>query len=549
MYSSVSQNQPTHQTQNQTQNQIQQKETRGWTNMSLKTQLQTYFFILVFTSLLLTGIACIVFQVVSSQKVNTSVYNGFKSQSESDMIMIITDGAKLFDQKLFKLTSNFPKVMTITIGDLYRPDNPFGYIPSHYNWPGQLIDQRYDANYNANITYVHSTINVYDHTIYELSGLSQSLKETINVTAAMDYTFVPTFSNSEDFFAGYFATPSQFLRYYPGAINYNNVNKYIMYNNIGDYWYETVMDNTNDVTYTSPYYDPLVKKLMITIGKVAKTSTDGTILGAFGSDLILTSIQNDIKNFKYLGEGRTILFEKATGYVIADSNVDMKSLNTYSNVTNPSINTDTWNSLVTKEKTLIKQDNYYFVSSDLETSNGQYMLVSLIDESYVFNTYDSITSEINSMTKENIGIVAGVFAGVTLIVMVLTYFLTDRIASPLQRLTQISSQITGKIGEENLMENVDTNIRPSGISEIDNVTTQFQRAIEMVNTSRVVNDTVQNDYYNNAGHIPWIDQTTVVPSAPAYVVAYPVTEIGSSCTFGSGNRIDMDMVMTKEGHK
>lgn len=226
---------------------------KRWSEYSLKRQLLTIFTLFASISLFCVGISCIIFIVVVGNSVENKLHDGFLETSKNDMIRIATHGSQLFDKKLDKLTSNFPNVMAISGEDSFRNDNIYGFIPSHYNWPNQLINASYNSKYDANVTTQHSTVNVYNKTYFDLPTFFPQINNIIDRTASMDYLFIPTFKYSQDFFAGYMATPERFLRYYPGAINYNNISKYVTYDNVGDYWYDTVMSNPNSVTYTSPY--------------------------------------------------------------------------------------------------------------------------------------------------------------------------------------------------------------------------------------------------------------------------------------------------------
>jgi hypothetical protein len=437
--------------------------------------------------------------------------------SEEGMIAIVSDGANFFDEKLAKLTSNFPYLMSTSFEDSYRTDYPFGYIKSYYNWPNTFVDQHYNPSYDANVSFIHSSYNIYGKTPSDIPHLSYSIQNLINVTSSADYLFVPSFSYTEDFFAGYIATPSQFLRYYPATVNYAKLNTYINYNNLNDYWYQEVMENLDNITYTSPYYDPIAKQLMITIGKIVKNPISGEILGAFGSDLILATIQSDIKNLVYLGS-RTLLFEKDTGYVIADSSQTLNSLITYENLSNPSFS-NVWDSL--ENKKLIKSNGYYYVAVDMETSNGKYMLVSTIKETYITDQYSHITDDINHILQTNIYTVIGIFVGTLFLISALTYFLTNRIVSPIQTLSEVSKQMTHNIGERALTENINTNIARTGIREIDEVTYHFNQSVTAISApSELTNNT--NIYYQN---IPWAYVTQHVPSAP---IAYAIVETKES---------------------
>lgn len=486
-----------------------------WSDHTLKYQLNTIFLNITFWSLIVIGISCVIFQYIYGVSTHDKIANNFEDFSKNDMIAIVSDGANFFDEKLAKLTSNFPNLMKTSFEDSYRTDYPFGYIKSYYNWPNTFVNEQYSSVYNANISYTHSSYNVYGKTINDISGLPQNMQKLINVTSSTDYLFVPSFNYSSDFFAGYVATPSQFLRYYPAAINYQKVNNYINYNNLNDYWYQEIMSNTEDVTYTSPYYDSIARQLMITIGSTVKNPNDGSIIGAFGSDLILKTIQNDIKNLIYLNKSRTILFEKETGYVIADSFQTLKSLMTYENLTDPSFK-NVWNKL--KNMKLVDLNGYYYVAVDMKTSNAKYMLVSSIEKQYVTSQYDHITDDINLNLQINIYTVVGVFIGMLFLISALTYFLTNRIVTPIQQLSEYSKQLTQNIGERELTHGINTEIARSGIREVDELTYQFSQSIATISAQPVESNNV-NSYYQN---IPWMYNSYPLPSAPiahAYVVA------------------------------
>jgi hypothetical protein len=480
----------------------------SWHKYGLRKQLLIVFSLFTVTSLIAIGISCIIFIVVTGNQVHDNLYSGFLNNSQNVISDIMTNGAQLYDMKLAQLTRNFPNIMAFDAEDSFRTDYPFGYIPSYYNWPGQLVNPIFSTSYDANITYAHSTINVYDETIYDVPNLSPSIKNTINKTAQMDYLFVPTFSLNPDFFAGYVSTPDQFLRYYPGAVNDDLLSTYIMYSNLDDYWYVTTMANPDEVTYTSPYYDPIAHQLMITIGRVLHNPYDKSILGALGADLILKSIQTDIKQLTYLGKSRTILFEKNSGYVIADSANDINSLVTYQTMTNP-ISADMWNSLLQNNNTLLNENTSYFLSVNLQTSNGQYILVSIIDQQYVLDTFSTIMDSISGIIRQEVGVVIGIFFVVLIVTLGCAILLTNRIVTPLQRLSEASSNMASRIGEANLTKGVNLEIKPTGIFEIDNMTNKFTQTVENIGKPTAV-VTHQNSYY---GNVPW-NFTESLPSAP-----------------------------------
>jgi len=497
---------------------------RNWAGYTLKKQLLILFGLLSTISLTLIGVMCIIYIAVAGNQIYTVLFNGFLNNSQSSISTIMTNGAQLFDMKLAQLTYNFPNQMVTNAEDSFRSDYPFGNIQSYYNWPGQLPNATYSPVYSANVTYLHSSINIYNVTFPELSTVNSYIKNIINKTAQMDYLFVPTFANNPDFLAGYMSTPTQFLRYYPGVVNDNTLSTYIMYNNLDDYWYVTTMENPISTlpVYTSPYYDPIAKELMITISHVVHNPYDMSVLGAFGADMMLRSIQNDIQQLTYLNESRTILFEKESGYVIADSGAQVTNLMTYKDITNLSVSSNVWNSLLATTNTLVLDNENYFLSVNLNTSNGKYMLVSIIDKKYVINPFSSIINSISTIISIEIAVVIIVSIIIIIITIIVTVILTNHIVAPLQRLSDISSKMAGRIGEASLTNGIDVNIDHTGITEIDNMTSAFKNTVDQLgkNKEQVGNKTDNNTYY---GNVPW-SAIRIPEMSPGILQPPPYTE-------------------------
>jgi hypothetical protein len=488
----------------------------NWGSYPLKKQLLIFFGTLTSFALICIGVTNIAYVGIVGNNAQTDLRDGFLAMAETDMKDIITNGANLFDRKLSQLTNNFPNVMAFSAEDSFRADNPFGDIRSHYNWPGDLENSHYSKRYFANVTYDHSAINVFNKTIFDLPNLPSSVKDVIGRTASMDYLYIPTFRSNGDFLQGYMDARSGFQRSYPGIVNESTLSRYIMYNPNGDYWFETVMSDTDSVTYTSPYYDPVANELMITIGRVVHNPINGQIIGAFGSDLVLKTIQNDVKQLNYLGHSRTIMFEKSTGYIIADSKNEINKLTTYTDVINPKISENLWNKVSTENGKLIIDSNYYFLS----------VLLSIIDQSYVLGTFSDIMSLIGKIIASVIAIVAGVFVAEFLITLPLSILLTKKIVEPLAQLAKLSAHMANNLGKSSLVSGSIRRIemKPTGIYEVDQAMQQFGRAMDALGRPHTTDTQTTNPYY---GQNPWNIAplpANVLPPMPtrALAVAVPV---------------------------
>ena len=250
-----------------------------------------------------------------------------------------------------------------------------------------------------------------------------------------------------------------------------------MYNNIGDFWYETVIANENQVSYTSPYFDPIAKQLMVTIGRVLHNPQTGGMIGAFGGDLILSSIQNDIRELVYSEFGRSIMFEKNTGYVIADSRNTTNNLITYQNINNPIISDDDWEKINNNQNDLLEIGNFYVVSGDLATSNGQYCIISIVPKNYVLNSFDNIISESDKLIKADIIVVIVIFFVITILALFLVVVLTHHIGKSFQYILDESQKVIKRFG--NLQRQQSIKQSPQNISRISECSDAIKRIQEI----------------------------------------------------------------------
>lgn len=447
----------------------------NWSRYSLRRQLLAIFGSLAAVTLIAGGLMCIIFIQVLSNNLRTTLQTNFLASAQADVTQLLTNGAQLFDKKLERWTNSFPKVMATVAEDTYRVDFPFSSdLRSYYNWPGELQGASVDTRYSANVTYLHSTINVYNTTPSGVPALPLSLRQVINRTASMDYLFRPTFRGSSEFFAGYMATPERFLRYYPGVMNNSLIQRYILYDPVSDYWYEETLAHPHTVVYTSPYYDPIAKQLMITIAQTLNTPYSNNLIGAFGADLILTTLQQDIRSLRYLTGTQIVLVERDTGYVIAYTHGTVDRLMRYNEVPGLAISDNLWYQLTTQPGSLFLEGVYYYLAQNLATSGNRYMLVALVPQSQVLAVYQTVIASISQLLELQGLIVMGAFLGGCLLIAPLILFLAYRIVTPLQQLVDDSQTITKNIGGTDLFAGVNTQVQPTGVYELDVMRHNFQ---------------------------------------------------------------------------
>ncbi len=491
---------------------------KNWKNYSLKKQLLIIFSSLSLTTLILTSLTAILFVIISVVQVKNQLYSRLLLQSVNNLKKISLEGTKNFDKKLSNYANNFLNVLAFSTNDCFRKDYPFGYIPSYYNWPGQLINPTYNLLYHANMTLASSTINVYNKTIYDLPNINQTIINTINVTASLDKFFIPLYKYNSDFLAGYIATTSTFLRYYPGVLNNSALSQYINYTPLTDYWFtNTINQKTNKTLFGAPYYDPIAGQFMITISK--KIYNGSNLIGAAGGDLILNTIQNDIGKITYLQHGRVILFDLLTNVIIADSFTNYKGVVTYTNVQNPKISDSLWNMIISSND-IINIDNYYIVAQILPNSGNRYILVSIATTSDIYDLFQSTINNITDTLIINIIIICVLSPIIIGLIVLLVIWLTSNIVAPIQKLSNDTTNIISNIGS-NLTNNMEEPIIDSLITETKEFQKNYKKLHDKIKLQqqevKILSDSVINDFYKQTN--PWNNASAPLIDEPNYVIS------------------------------
>ena len=415
-----------------------------WNEYSLKKQLLILFGAISFGSLIIMSITGILYVIIAIIKIKDELYNNLLAQSTNNLKKISKESAMKFDLLLLKYANNFLNVLANTANDCFREDYPFGHINSYYNWPGQLINPKLNYTYHANISLESSTINVYNKTLYDITSFSQTLSDTINRTASLDSVLIPLYKYNNDFLAGYISTKDSFLRYYPGTLNNTNLSNFINYNPLTDYWYiNTINQLTNNIVFASPYYDPIAGQFMITISK--KIYKNGVLLGAAGADLVLNTLQNEIKKVTYLEHGRAIMLEISTGIIVADSLTSYSEITTYRNAANLSLSDKIWYSLISSDS-LFSSDSYFITSYILPNTNNQYLLLSLALKNDIYIIFQPTLDIINAILIADIISICIVCPIITILLVLLVLWLTNSIVTPIQKLTDDTSKMINNIG-------------------------------------------------------------------------------------------------------
>jgi len=516
-----------------------------WSDRTIRFQLLIIFGSIAAVLLFVAGLSNSIFVKVTGEIAKNDLQDGFLNNAQSDMINILKNGANLLDTKFSQLVSNFPGPMTVKFEDSFRSDYPYGHIPSYYNWPNQLINASYNSAYDANVTYVSSSINLYGQNIQSIDSYPTVLQNIINTTASMDNLFKIAFPLTPEFYAGYIAVPdtwdnggNTFKRYYPGKVNNQQLSQYINYNGLVRPWYQEEIANTQtnqqayQMIYTPPYADALNNQIMISIGRICYNQQSGVMIGGFGADMVLSEFQQIINQMNYLDQTRTLFFDVRNGYLLADSTQRITTLTTYSSIQNLRISQDQWNKLVSSPGTFISIGNIDVVSYFLQTSDGisqgnQYMLVSCISHQYILNTYQNIMNNINALIKTLYDLVISLSILLFFATIPIALAITYCIITPFQQLFEVSKGITERLGERILivpgLQNAP--VSNSGIPELDELNRNLREVVRVVGQNSNLDTTEKNPCYgSNQWSVP-IDPLPqhMMPSTIAIQIPSSVT--------------------------
>ena len=478
----------------------------NWINYTIKKQLLIIFSSLSLLSLGMVSVMAILYVGMTVVRIKSLLYDNLLAQSVENLKQISYGSGINFDKKLLGYSKNFLNVIAYSSNDCFRKDYPFDYIKSYYNWPGQLINPIYSDMLSATITYASSTINVYNKTIYDLPNINGTMSDLINVTASLDSVFIPSYKINSDFLAGYISTRSQFLRYYPGTVNETNLSKFINYSPLGDSWFVDTINNIKDDTlFGSPYYDPIAKQFMITISK--KIYNGSNTIGVAGGDLILNTLQSDIKKLVYLKNGRVLLLELLTGIIIADSGYTYSKISTYRNINGFLMDEKMWSNIGNPNNIITTKD-YYVTSNILPNTGNKYVIVSIALKNDIYDIFQPTINNIDIMLTIDIVVICVLSPVIIGVIIIFVILLTYSIASPIQKLIDDTTKMINNIGS-NITENV-IPIVDSYVSETYELQTNYKKIHETIKMqeSKPIVENIANDLYNKQN--PWSDATAPI---------------------------------------
>src|SRR5207249_5809441 len=124
----------------------------------------------------------------------------------------------------------------------------------------------YNPTYNSWVSYTDGDYSVAHQNPYDMSNFSAILNQTIARTETVEPIMKTLYFTNREFIAGYTGFLQDGLfREYPGASNGNLTQLMAWDTRDDDWWWGVGYQTQRQTLYTSVYFDPWVKKTMITI--------------------------------------------------------------------------------------------------------------------------------------------------------------------------------------------------------------------------------------------------------------------------------------------
>ncbi|ORY49935.1 hypothetical protein BCR33DRAFT_713534 [Rhizoclosmatium globosum] len=404
---------------------------------------------------------------------------------------IVSNSAQLFEDALadviFAMTAS-----STAIGDTYRQDYSTGYEPSFYG---------YNATSNGKFT---------------PPPLNYTTNSTLNKVAHVDTFIRPLYKLSPNVLSVQIGfDDSGLFKSYPGTGDNLNLGTYDPRTRS---WYQAALKNQaspSSFAIANPYLSAFGRGWVLTTSKVFYNKVDGTVAGVISIQSQLSEFSKLLSSFTVSGSNVAVFTADPNGYVVASTKIKFDDLNpsptyfSYKNTSSPTFSDSLWNQIISSSSSSFNTQTSNFGSttftdpqtnipylilwktlsiyaSDAASKSGtpSWVAVGSVPISQLQTIVDTTTANLKKSVPLSIGISVGVFAGTTLIVLLLVIVFANQIVKPLALLSAESSRVSNNIGGKDLWEGVnDKDVSRSGVDEMDKFKDSFY---EMVFVKAVV---------------------------------------------------------------
>ncbi|KAJ3280741.1 hypothetical protein HDU79_011395 [Rhizoclosmatium sp. JEL0117] len=506
----------------------------------LKHHLLYWFILCALASLFLSEVIALSFIGGSLASLTNTASNLLTTQAANSLASsIVSNSAQLFEDVLTDVIYAVTVLSTAT-GDSFRPDYSTGQEPSFYGAPESLdnpVVQPSNADHFPGLA-ISTT-----HSVWILAGynetsngkftppsLNSSTTNTLNQAAHVDTFVRPIYKLSPEVLSVQIGfEDSGLLKSFPGTGDNLNLGAYDPRTRS---WYSAAVKNqATPASYaiTAPYLSAFGRGWLVGTAKTFYNKVDGSLAGVATVNTKLSDLSGLLESYTYGNSNVAVFTADQNGFMLASTKTNFNIIDqgtpnySFQNTSNPLITDGLWNQIVSSSSKDINTltSNYgsttytdpqtgvpylilwktlsiYASDSAAKSQTPSWVAVGSVPITELQSIVDSTTSNLKKALPLSIGISFGVFAGTTLVVLLLVILFANQVVKPFQILSQESSRVSNNIGNKDLWEGVqDKNVSRSGVDEMDKLKDSFYEMVKRVREASLQNQAQRGDVIEN----------------------------------------------------
>lgn len=247
------------------------------------------------------------------------------SQTQINMLSTAEKTAAVINQKLTNA-----EAMVLAMAEecerIFRADSTFQPREVYYDFFFQNVgppgsrpnDTQFSAEYGINVSWSYSSWYVPESDSSNYGNYLASNTDRLGRVSNLDYIF-QAIHQQIDFRWLYltFADDSLFINYPGSILGGSDIDRQTdPWYPVLDEWYTEIEGGGGDIVFVEPYYDPIDRVLLISIGKTVYYE-NGTLLGVIAGDITIEDVNRRILDITILETGYAALVEQVNHGVIA----------------------------------------------------------------------------------------------------------------------------------------------------------------------------------------------------------------------------------------
>ena len=431
-----------------------------WT---LRQKILFYFAISYGAFLLLQFVISISIFAGTSKALEDGVSESLSSQAISNVERVLEGSRLLFIAQMETALSSIVSLTSNMINNSNIQNYSIAPLQSFLDWDISYLplpilrDARQPSELNVSLTSSNVMITDATPSGYWQSDFSSNINATIDVSSQADTIWPESYASHSSFvqlYAGFATNPKSLHRRYPATATMP-IDPLRLYDPTLRSWYQGAI-NANGPFVTPPYLDFFDRGWMITLS----TPIGGGLEGVAGADMLISTLQTNINEVRFLEDGKLTLFEQ-DGTVVSDrewaADANDSATLSWSDLENPTISEETWDGIKSGEPSQ-ESDDHFIISQSLESRDAlsRYRFAAFIPKDVILTPVQAITDEM----RKTAGIMAASLLGLLILLAALLWLqihlTAKKIVQPLKQINDNIGRALNNIGRKELSDGFET---------------------------------------------------------------------------------------------